>query len=343
MNITDKFQFAYQKIKDAQKVLIITHLSPDADALASCGAFFNIIEKLGLEAQAYAGNKPLGAYGFIPYEEQVLNQPPENLAIFDLIIILDCGSLARTGLEREIQKLLLPVKNNLFAGTPSSRPYLIEFDHHEPQDHYADLEIRLPEKAATVEIIYEFLKVNQILIDKTLANCILIGLLGDTGNFLHANVSPAILEVSAEMLLQGASFPMIIQETTRNKSFASLKIWGRALEKLKYNPATGLAVSALTARELDELMTREERQLVTDLFSDIVSFLSGLAGVRVALFLREEGNQVKGSLRTNQADIDVAKIARQFSGGGHKKAAGFSVPGRLAETSRGWKVIDLLD
>jgi len=329
MNIAEKFQLAYQKIKAARNILIVSHLSPDADALASCGTLFDIAKKMSLDVQVYAGNKPTGAYSFIPYEEQVLNQPPADLSIFDVIFILDCGSLARTGLSPELRQLL----------TTNPRPYLIEFDHHEPQDHYADLEIRLPEKAATVEIIYDFLKANNLPIDRTLANCILIGLLADTGNFLHDNASPAVLDVSAEMLLQGAAFPKIIQETVRNKSFASLKVWGRVLEKLKYNSRTGLVVSALSADELTELSEATDLQKEADLFGDITSFLSGLSGVRVALFLREEPGRVKGSLRTNQPEVDVSKIARQFGGGGHKKAAGFSLPGRLAETEQGWRVV----
>jgi len=69
------------------------------------------------------------------------------------------------------------------------RPYLIEFDHHQPQEAYADLEIRLPDKASTTEIIYHFLQANNLPISKLLANCILIGLMTDTGHFLHANSS----------------------------------------------------------------------------------------------------------------------------------------------------------
>jgi phosphoesterase RecJ-like protein len=161
----------------------------------------------------------------------------------------------------------------------------------------------------------------------------------DTGHFLHANSSREALAVSSEMLLRGASLPKIINKTIHNKSFATLKVWGRALENMKFDLSSGLASSALLESELNELLTPAEREGHFDLFGDIVSFLSCLAGVRVALLLREENGVVKGSLRTTQDDIDVAKLAQNWGGGGHKKAAGFSLRGKIKSTVNGWSVL----
>lgn len=149
-----------------------------------------------------------------------------------------------------------------------------------------------------------------------------------------------IKEPTSEMLLNGASLPRIINRTVHNKSLSTLRVWGRALENMQFNPETGLVFSAFTALELEELLSSEEREQNADLFSEIVSFLSCLAGVRVALLLREEPGKVKGSLRTNYDDIDVAKIAQNWGGGGHKKAAGFSLSGNLKRSENGWKIIN---
>jgi phosphoesterase RecJ-like protein len=130
----------------------------------------------------------------------------------------------------------------------------------------------------------------------------------------------------------------MIQHTVYNKSFISLKIWGRALENMQFNSETGLATSALTAEELSELLRPIGAEIDADLFADIASFLSTLSGVRVALLLREENGRVKGSLRTNDDEADVAALAQNWGGGGHKKAAGFSMEGKLVKTETGWKV-----
>lgn len=335
MDFTLKLQLAYQKILQAKKILLVGHLSPDADALASIGAMIEVIKETKAEIYAYTANKQVGVYDFIANEELVSSVEPSDLRNFDLILIFDCGSIARTGLETRIRNLITAAGQGMIK----ARPYIIEFDHHEPQEAYADLEIRDPHKASTTEIVYHFLKANGLVITKEMANCILIGLMTDTGHFLHANSSQEALAIAAEMLMRGAALPKIINKTVRNQSFSSLKVWGRALKNMKYNSETGFVVSALTEEELAELLTPEELLSPGDLFGGIVSFLSCLSGVRVALFLREENGQVKGSLRTNLDDVDVAQLAGQWGGGGHKKAAGFSLKGKLQATETGWKVV----
>ncbi|NCO00078.1 hypothetical protein GW920_03060 [Candidatus Falkowbacteria bacterium] len=337
MNLSEKFNLAYTKMKAARKILIVGHISPDADALASVGAIIEIMHNIGsADIYAYADGKPQDDFNFIPNEKLISSLPPADLNIFDVIVILDCGSLVRTALATEIREL----SRVGGADDPdATKPYIIEFDHHQPQETYADLEIRLPDKASTTEIIYGFLRANDLEITKPLANCIFIGLVTDTGHFFHTNSSPNALAVASEMLLFGAFLPTITNHTVNNKSFLTLKIWGRVLDNMFFNPDTGLLVSALSAKELKTLMLEtDELKASTDLFGDIVSFLSTLQGVRVALLLREEGDRVKGSLRTGANNVDVAEIARSFGGGGHKKAAGFSLAGSLVKTTVGWNV-----
>lgn len=335
MNLADKLQLAYFKLKSAKQVLIVGHTSPDADALASVGAMIEVSEQLGLKSYGYADRKIAGIFDFIPRATEISAEPPVDLLTFDVIVILDCGSISRTALQDRLQTMLRLDDEGKLA----KRPYIIELDHHELQQTYADLEIRLPDKASTTEIIFHFLKTNNHPITKALADCILIGLMTDTGHFLHANSSREALAVASEMLLRGASMPNIISNTVSNKSYVSLKIWGRALENMSVNKETGLATAALTEADLKEIFDLSDDGPDIDIFGDIVSFISRLEGVTVGLLLREDEGRVKGSLRTVREDIDVSKIAQNWEGGGHKKAAGFSLPGRLVKTGTGWKVV----
>lgn len=337
MNLADKLQLAYFKLKSSKKALLVGHTSPDADALASVGAMIEICTSLGLETYGFADKKISGAFDFIPRTAQISALPPADLLIFDVIVILDCGSIGRTALKDRLETMLRLEKD----GTLSKRPYIIELDHHELQEAYADLEIRLPDKASTTEIIFHLLEVNGHPITKPLADCILIGLMTDTGHFLHANSSREALAVASEMLLRGASMPNVISNTVSNKSYISLKIWGRALESMDLNKETGLATAVLTGADLKEIFDLGHDSPDIDIYGDIVSFISRLEGVRVGLLLREEEGRVKGSLRTIRDDIDVSKIAQNWNGGGHKKAAGFSLPGRLVRVQNGWKVISI--
>jgi phosphoesterase RecJ-like protein len=163
--------------------------------------------------------------------------------------------------------------------------------------------------------------------------------MADTGNFLHANSSFDALAASSQMLLKGASLLKISSRLRGVSSLPSLKVWGKVFEKIKFKQDTGLISSALMKKDLDELLTIEERVKVADIFGDIVSFMSYLSDVKIALLLREDDGRVKGSLRTNYDEVDVSLIAKNFGGGGHKRAAGFSVEGHLEETEDGWKVV----
>ncbi len=334
MDMEIKLHAAFRKMASAQDVLLVSHTSPDHDALASLGAMLELFTSLGIKAQAYADNKAEGVYNFIPHENLVVSQKPEDLNRFSVIVILDCGSMARTGLELELKEVLEKRKI-----TGASQPFIIELDHHEPHDHYADIEIRLSHKASTTEIIYDFFQTNNLAINKTVADCILIGLMADTGHFLHANASFQALAVSSQMLLKGASLNKVSSHLRSAGSLLTLKIWGLALERLRFEAETGFASTALFASDLEALGSSIESSSSSDVFGDIASFISYLGGVRVALVLREEEGRVKGSLRANGEEFDVAAIARQFGGGGHKRAAGFSVPGTLQDTGSGWRVV----
>ncbi len=97
-----------------------------------------------------------------------------------------------------------------------------------------------------------------------------------------------------------------------------------------------MAVTVFTQKDMEEFDIKESE------FDGVSNFLNNLSGVRAVLVLREEeGGRVRGSFRTSRNDVDVSRLARFFGGGGHKKAAGFSIPGRLVKDEKGeWRVIN---
>lgn len=334
MNLNDKYNLAYKKLLKAKRVLVVGHTSPDPDALASMGAILELLKKNHIDFMAYADGKIDLMYDFIPHEDKVSSVKPEHIGGFDVIVILDCGSISRTALEGEIRGLLA-TKNR----SEATAPYIIEFDHHQQEESYADLEIRLANRASTTEIIYEFFQANSEEINRLVATCILIGLMSDTGHFVHPNSSPKALEVSSQMLLSGASLRKISNHIRGETSIEALKIWGKVLSSLNINPDTKLACAALSEDDLKNLQLELENGSTKSVFGEIVSFISYLSGVSVALLLREEDGKIKGSLRANNSQIDVSRLAAVFGGGGHKRAAGFSVNGKLKKTETGWSAI----
>lgn len=310
---------AYNLIKQSQNILITIHEQPDGDALASACLMAEILSLLNKKYRLYCASRINGHYSFLPHLEELKNDYGENF-VFDLIIVLDCGSLERTKLTKEI------------LGR-SSGQLVLEIDHHPKVKDYADLEIRDSAAAATAEILYYFLRANQIKIDKNLANCVLTGALTDTGNFLYPATSPETVNIASEMLKSGAKLPQIMEHTWRNKSIASMKTWGKAMSRLKINPEYNLAFTVLENKDVPAEISEEELE-------GMAGFLSNLNVVNGVLLLRQlPDGRIRGSLRTARPDIDVSKLARALGGGGHTKAAGFTIEGKLKKMENGWKIV----
>ncbi len=320
MDFKDLHQKAYQAMVAAQRVLVISHVNPDGDAMSSAGAIAELMGELGKPYRLFCSNKH-GQYLDIPHEDEISSSPEEigRLEDFDLLVVVDCGSLSRTALEPEI----------MAAKASKKPPFIIEFDHHPSMDDYADIEIRRPDQASTTEVIYRFLIDNERAIGKDMARCLLTGILTDTANFLYPNASSGTISAASDLLAKGAQFSKIISRISNNKTVATLKLWGKAMEKLKVNKELDMAVCALSEEDVRQALGEET--VDSDAFSDISGFLSNVGGVDMLLMVREEGNNIKGSLRGMGEASDISELARFLGGGGHPKASGFMVEGRLSE------------
>jgi phosphoesterase RecJ-like protein len=311
----------YNQIKISKNILLVTHDAPDGDALASACLMIELMESLAKPHIAYCYDEPPRQFNFLPHVEKIISDKNFNFAEFDLIIALDCGGINRTKLADEI------------SGRAKNQS-VIDIDHHPKLDNYADLELRDPRAAATTEVLYNFLKANRIKINKNIANCVLTGILTDTANFLYPSTSQQTVGIASEMLIKGAKMPQIMENTWRNKSLNSMKLWGKAMSRLKINSEYNFASSILTLEEIAESGADEEE------LEGIAGFISNLDNVKGIIFLREQPNGVvKGSLRTSRRDIDVSLLARQLNGGGHAKASGFKIEGKLEKAGNGWRVV----
>lgn len=325
MNFKEKYKEAYNKILNSKKVLVVSHINPDMDAIASTSAVCELLEELNKDYKAFSQYKNKQNSFFLPHEEKIEPNINFDLEEFDLLIVLDCGSVARTGLGEKIME-------------QKDKVFIIEFDHHPQVDSYADLEIRDPNSASTTQVLYSLFVENNIEINKNMANAILSGIITDTGNFFHSSTSEKTMEISSKMLKLGAQFPKIIYKTWHNKSFYSMRLWGRVLDSLKINKKYNFAVSVVTLKDIEECYP-EKRFFDSDIFGEIVSFLTNLENINGVLLLREQENgELKGSLRTSKDKVDLSSLASLLGGGGHKKAAGFKIKGELVKDNNFWKI-----
>ncbi|HNX10559.1 MAG TPA: bifunctional oligoribonuclease/PAP phosphatase NrnA [bacterium] len=321
---------AYQKIAQAKNILIVSHWHPDPDALSSIGVMIELAEANGQKYFAYAPEKEALAFSFLRHEEKVASQLPADFSLsnYDLMIVLDCGSPKRTGLADKIKELESSEKRKDL--------FIIELDHHPRTETFADLEIRVPSVSSTCELLYYFLKENDLKINKNLASLLLAGILTDTGNFLYPITSDSSIKISSELLEKGAQLPKILQNTARRQDLVSLKIWGLALKNLRINQKYNLGVTVLSQKELAEIIDPENTELVGhDVFGDVAGALSNLGGVKGVLLLRDNPDGLKGNWRSSDKTVNMNHLAQVFGGGGHPQASGFLIPGNITLSSFG--------
>jgi len=319
MENNELYKKAFDLIKSSHKVLVSTHGNPDGDAISSLCIIVDLLENTGKEYVAFCEDEIPFQYSFLPHIEKINNNKDEIVfSSFDLIILVDCGAIWRSGLAELLDK--------------KDSQILINFDHHIKIEDFYDLDLRNDKAASTTEVIYKFYKENNIKINKEVANSILTGILTDTANFLYPVASEQTMEIASEMLISGAKISMITEHTWRNKSLKAMRFWGKAMVNIKVNPEFNIAYTIITYEDI------QANNISENDLEGLVNFLGNLHGVKGVLLLKEGQGIIKGSLRTADSDLDLSKLANILGGGGHKKSSGFLLKGTLEKKCDSWEV-----
>ncbi len=310
-----------QLILAAKKILVLTHQKPDGDALGSGLAFSEFLDTLGKANTFFALGPISSTADFLPGRTKIKNNLGKiNLADFDLIAILDCGDLKQTGIETELRAL------------PSGTA-ILNIDHHQTNENFGAINIVDSESSSTAEIIFALFEELNFLISKNSATLLLTGLITDTANFSNPATTFASLEAAGKLLSHGAKLNEISANVLQNKSLNVLKFWGTILSRLTENKELGVVTTVITREDL-ELANLDEEAL-----DGVTNFLNNLKGAKMVLVLKAlEDGKIKGSFRTTTPGIDVSRLAKTFGGGGHAKAAGFTIPGKLVKIEGGWRI-----
>jgi len=292
-----------RQIDRARNIVLIGHKNIDGDCLGSLLAFRQFLIKRDNKPILISVDEPSQNLAFLPHLDQIQSNLPPN---FDLLIALDCASLSQTGFEEKLKT-----------------KKIINIDHHATNDSFGFLNLIDSKAAATCQIIYWLLREWGIKIDRKIAIYLLVGIMTDTGGFQYSNTTKDVLEVASDLLKYGVNIEKINRHLFGTKSLPALKIWGIVLERIIKNKKYNIAASYVTEDDLKKLGATEE-----DL-EGIANFMSEIPNVSAIMFISERQGMIKGSLRSTKDDIDVSVLAQMLGGGGHQKAAGFSVPGKL--------------
>jgi phosphoesterase RecJ-like protein len=296
-----------EAIRANDRFVVVSHENPDGDSLGSLLAMTLALRQLGKEAVMYlSGDAPLPReYGFMPFDGLTREVPGDMSE--RVLVAVDCAKADRIG--------------------PSPEPLLrakltVDVDHHHDNSRFGDINLIDARASSTGEVLRDVFRELDVEITPEIAEPLYIALVTDTGRFQYANTTPKALRLAAELVEAGADVHEVFQQVYESVEFAKLKLLARALERARVLEGGRIVVSVLQRRDFEEVGAVEAYA------EGIIDYLRAVEGSELAVLIREpprEGGPThRVSLRSSVDELDVSAIAREFGGGGHRQAAGFS-------------------
>ena len=217
-------QEIYSRMNNSSNILLITHKNPDGDGLGTLSALAMYLKSLNKKFQLFCLDEVSKNFSFLPLMHEISNdQELFNKEKYDLVIVLDSGSLNYAGVDKLIENM-------------DYTPYILNIDHHKTNDEFGNLNLVISSASSTSEIMYELFRLWKVTITKDMATSLLNGIIYDTGVFSNAGTTLGSLKAASHLLNLGARHREINENFIRNKSLNLLKLWGIAFERLSYNP-----------------------------------------------------------------------------------------------------------
>ncbi|MEI6039883.1 MAG: DHH family phosphoesterase [Candidatus Berkelbacteria bacterium] len=372
MELTPKQQ-TIELVRSAQKVLILSHVNPDGDALGSMIALSLVLKKLGKEVTAVTSEVLPENLQFLPGKDSLSSTFSGTK---DFIISVNTSKVKVDKLayknvpeENKLNVVITPV-NGSFKSEDVTFSFgnfkydliivldapdldrlgaiydkntelfyetpVVNIDHHPGNDYFGKVNWVDLTATSTAEILValvESLGREKPLLDTDVATALLTGIIVDTGSFQNSNTTPKSFTVAAQLVAAGARQQEIIKWIFKTKTLSTLKLWGRVLENVRDENNYKFIWSAVN--RADFAGAAADDSATSGVLDEL---LKTAPGIDFALLLSEKNDGLHGSFRAAKAGVDVSAIARLFGGGGHEAAAAFNIAGESLQ-SRGNQVI----
>ena len=300
MNSEIELDNIIEVINHAKKIGIFTHVAPDGDAIGSSLAFYLGLIQLKKEVEIVT-DEFSKCFSFLPEMEKIKKETDHE---FDVAISLDCATKGR---------LYDPL--NAFDKSIIS----VAIDHHASNTFFSKYNYIEGSSPATCKTLVKVFKRLGINITREIGECLMAGIITDSGGFRYNTVDDETFEFAAQMLDAGVNISDIYYRTFDVKSKAQFSLSTIATSRLKFYAHDKIALTYITREDMKTTGAQ------TGDHEGIVNVGRNIEGVEVSIFLREvEDNFFRVSLRSNDY-VDVSEVASAFNGGGHSKAAGCDI------------------
>lgn len=338
LNIKDIRKFE-TLVQNASKIVIVTHMKPDGDAMGSSAAMYGFLKSLDKENVRIVISDPYPDYlGFIISKEAGRNiftyedMPSESVAAInesDLVICLDFNAFHRTDrLEQALEE---------------SGATKVLIDHHlSPDTDKFSLVFSETEISSASELLYQILIRTSVIdgkperLPKESATALMAGMTTDTNNFANSTY-PSTLKMASDLLSAGVDRDMIIYELYNKQRENRIRLMGHALKDLLTITDDGVAYMVIDS---DTLKRYDIKEGETEGF---VNMPLTIGKVKMSLLLKEDGDKVRVSIRSKKGTSANRCARLYFNGGGHENAAGgkLYIPENIKDISEAGNYIEL--
>jgi len=291
-------------LQRSNTIILTAHIQPDGDCLGSMLALNHYLVSIGKNVRMVLDDDVPALFNFLP-GHQAIQKPTTKVISADLLIVLDASDIVRIG----------KVKEHIEAP-------ILNIDHHVSNTKFADYWYIDKRAAATGEIIFQLLNMLKVNITAAMATCLYTAIATDCGFFRYANTSVQTMRYAADLMERGAE-PHVISEAMETKPLESILTLGKVLETLELYHNGKIATITVLPDTLSNLDSTE----------GFINYPRIIEGVDIAIMFKvmSEG-MIRISFRSKTAD--VSKLALAFGGGGHVRAAGCAIMGRIDDVTK---------
>ena len=283
-------------------MLIFSHVRPDGDTLGGAMALKAAFTSLGVRAVTVCASPVPDKYKDFPLAAEFSSTPPQET--FDAHLAVDCST------EQMFSTL---------AGTFFSNKNNYNIDHHVSNTKYAHHNCVI-NRASCCENVFELIKALGVKLTPEIAECVLLGIVTDTGCFAHKNVTPSTLNAAAELVGAGADLNAINYRMFKAQSVERARLYAKVIAGMKFYHDGKLAMIFIRRADF------EQTGATQDMTEGFIDFPLSVEGVEVAVSVMETQNgSFKISFRSKS--VNVNEIAGTFGGGGHVLASGCMLNG----------------
>ena len=302
--MSDEVRHIVDAIRERQRFVISSHSRPDGDSIGSQLSMAFALRRLGKDVTVVnADPAPPPLMQFPGVADIVIAERVEGE--FDAAIIMECGDLARTGVEGLDQSFVMNV------------------DHHPGNAGYGQLNWFDPAAAACAEMVFELIRALEVPLDTEIATHVYLAILTDTGSFHYSSISPRTFDICRQTLEAGVDPVLVARKVYDSNNMGRLKLFGAVLSAMQIDPSGRIAIVYL-----DHEMARAAGGTYEDTEGLVNLPLTVKEIQAVVSFKQVEGDEYRVSMRS-KGDIDIRAVAKDFGGGGHKNAAGCTVTGAI--------------